>query len=134
MGIYKNKKTGLWHVKSYVSKRWHKKAYATKLKAEKAAGKKARMKYYQNKKHVEGASYLFIVLIIVLFTLTMVYTVLSTVVNWTFDTIINSPSFNFDRRYDNLSQMMRIFGAIPLAMLISLSLYAILKQMRERRF
>lgn len=132
MGIYFDQKTKKWKVKSYLTGRYHKRQYKSRLAAEQAAGTKARKKYLNKK--VQGASYMYVILIIVLFTLTLVYSILSTVVSWSFDVMIASPSFNLDRRYQTAEQMMRIFSAIPVAILLSLSMYAILRQLRERTF
>lgn len=134
MGIYKDKKTGKYKVKSYITGKYHKRLYKNKKTARKAAGKKAYGKYLMKKfsHHISGSSYIYIVLLIVLATLTIVYSMLSTIVNWTFDVMISNPIFNLDRRYSTLDQMMRLWNVIPVAILLSITLYGILRQMRER--
>jgi hypothetical protein len=132
LGIYKDKKTGKWKVKSYVTGKYHKRLYPTKANAKKAAGIKARQAYYK-KKYVTGASYIYVVLIIVLATLTILFSVLSTIVNWSFDVMISNPVFNLDRRYSTLENMLRLWNAIPVAILLTIVLYGVLRQMRERQ-
>jgi type III secretory pathway component EscU len=85
-------------------------------------------------KKVEGSSYILFVLVVSLFTISILYLILGTIVNWTYDTMISNPAFNLDRRYTTVQQMLRLWNAIPIFVLLTAALYALNKTMREREF
>ena len=82
---------------------------------------------------LEGSSYTWIVLLVSFAVLSILFTVLSVPLAFTYDIMINNDNFNLERRAETAELMQFAWSAIPLTILATIFGYGITKSLRERR-
>ena len=82
---------------------------------------------------LEGSSYTWIVLLVSFAVLSILFTILSVPLAFTYDKMINNDNFNLERRAETAELMQFAWSAIPLTILATIFGYGITKSLRERR-